>query len=505
MPTAAQIEADLALPTFQVEIYTGGVWVDVSQHVVDVDGEISGSTGDGIGFGVAYQPSQSVTVAQEAFSYSWDHTPIRTKLGFNGVNPQHFIGLIDGLDQERVQATWNAKGFTALIEAVGDIRSPLFYRRPVATATTITSVENPADSSYGAGLINYILWQCGGRPWEQTSAYPNAVFYYRCETAILAPEWSWVNGGNALQAILDLCAAAGGILYQDFDGTVRYVEPFSLASGSPTFHYTDTSLTQAQRVAQNVGHYGGISRSVQTKRLVVDVVKCKFVQRRLQGVQEVYSDKSPRLIEPGVPNAIQLPADLTLPTYRIDRIEHTAGLLRANRKATTSELTVATASAYAQQLNLTLTNTLSERMALYDLKVYGQPLIANEEGSASYGTAPGSYPRIYTIPDSPYVQSRSYAERLCWMYHDFYSDVRPIVTLTGCGFDPRRTLGEIITLTCSDWSMTAETHRIVAIRVSRTGVAMELDLVPTAGLPVASDFFQFDTVYADAAQRQLTY
>lgn len=505
MPTAAQIEADVALPTFQVELYTGGSWVDVSQHVVDVDGEIAGSAGDGIGFGVAYQPSQAITVAKEAFSYSWDRAPVRVKLGFNGTNPQHFIGIIDGLDQERVSATWNAKGYTALIEAVGDIRSPLFYRRPVATATTLTSIENPADAGYGAGLINYILWTAGGRPWEQSSGYPNAVFYYRCETAILAPEWSWVNGGNALQAILDLCAAAGGILYQDFSGTVRYVEPFSLASGAPTYHYTDTALTAAQRAAQSAGHYGGISRSVETRRLVVDVVKCTFVQRRLQGVQEIYSDKSPKLIEPGAPNALVLPADLTLPTYRVDRIAATAGLLRASRAATTSELTVATAAAYAQQLNLVLTNTTSERMALYDLKVYGQPLIANEEGSASYGTAPGSYPRIYEIPDSPYVQSRSYAERLCWMYHDFYNTPRPVVTLTGCGYDPRRTLGELVSLTCSDWGVAAETYRVIAIRVSCTGVAMELDLVPTAGLPVANDFFQFDTAYADATQRQLSY
>lgn len=504
MPTASQIEADVALPTFQVEVHNGTTWVDQTANVVEVDGEIAATSGDdGIGFGAAFQPSQSIKVAREAFTVAWDRKPIRIKLGFNGVNPIHFVGLIDGLDQNRVDATWQAVSYLAIIEAVGDIRSPLFYRRPVATQTTITSIEDPSDGSYGAGLINYLLWRAGGRPYEQSSTYPNAVFYYSTQTAILAPEWSWVNGGNALQAILELCAAAGGLIYQDAGGVVRYVEPFGLASGSPTFHYTDTALTAAQRVSQNAGHYGDISRSVSTRFQVVDVVRCNFVKRRLQGAQEVYSDKEPRLIEPS--EALALPLDLQLPMYRLDRVAHYAALLRSNVKATTSQLAISTPTRYAQRLDLTLTNTTSERVALYDLKVYGQPLVAGEEGSASYGTPSSSYSREYAIPDSPYIQSRAYAERLCWMYWDFYSVVRPIVTLTGCGYDPRRTLGEIVELTCSDWSVSAQRYRITGIRVSRTGVSMDLDLVPISGLPAAEDFFQLDTAYSDATQRQLAY
>jgi hypothetical protein len=238
---------------------------------------------------------------------------------------------------------------------------------------------------------------------------------------------------------------------------------------------------------------------------VVDVVRCNFVKRRLQGVQELYSNKEPLVIEPGAPNAINFPADLTFPTYRVDRIEHYAGLIRASRRASVTDLTVTTSASYAQRLDLVLTNTTSERMALYDLKVYGQPLVAGEEGSASYGTTSSAYPRAYAIPDSPYIQSRAYAERLCWLYHDFYSQVRPIVTLSGCGYDPRRTLGEIITLACSDWGVAMDRYRIIAIRVARTGVSMELDLLPVDNLPEESQFFVLDGVYANADVRQLAY
>lgn len=500
MPTAAQIEAPVANPTFTVELLIGGSWIERTADVLDISTAIETTSGsDGIGFGVGFAPSAEIRVAPEAFNVAWDRTPVRIAYGYNNNNPYHFVGLIDGLADSDDEATWQARGYDALLEGK-EIRSPLYYRRPVATQTTTTSVEDPASPAYRGGLVNYIFWKAGGRPWAQITAYPSAPFYYDCEGAILAPEWTWINGGNALQVLLDLCSAAGGLIYQDTSGIVRYVEPYSFANKAPSFHYTDTPLDAAQRIAQNAGDYGSFSRSA-THALTVDRVRCNFVARRLQGVREVYSDRTPRQLDPG--QSISLPLDLTLPCYRIDSIVANAGTIHTARTVTPAQLTITRTATYAQRVEITLTNTLGEAIAIYDLKVLAQPLMAMEEGSATYGAAPGEYGRELAIPDSPFIQSRVFAERLCWLYYDFYRLRRDIVTLGGCGFDPRRAIGELVTLTNSRRAISALAHRICAIRVARTGIEMELDVVPVAGLPVGADFFQLGGVYSDAQEFEL--
>lgn len=502
MPTAAQIEKDLALPTFQAWLHDGTGYVDVSSDIVDISGEYRVTSGpdDGVGFGIAVAPSQQIQIAREAFSRDWDRRPIRIALGFEGSNPTHFLGLVEGRDRDGPQGSWEATGYHTLIQAVPEIRSPLLYRRPAFTATTATSVENPDDSGWRGGLGNLVLWRAGGRPLEQSGAYPGAVFYYSCETSILAPEWSWLDGGDGAKCLNDLCLAAGGVVYQDTAGVVNYREPFGFAMGTPVITYTDaaSAKTAAARVSGALAQYGRLSERVRTDRRVVDVVTCNFTQRRLQGVQEIYSDKTPRLIEAG--QSLSVTLDLQLPCYRVDRVEAKAGTLRSSVSATSSQLTISITQRHAQRLVITLTNTLGEALGLYDLKAFGQPLVAGEEGSASYGTPAGSYPRAYKVPDSVYIQSKSYAERLCWMYHDFYKVPRAVRTLEGCGFDPRRQLGEIINVVSEDWGMTATPHRVIGKRVSRTGVQMDLDVVDVSGLPKSSDFYQLGGSFSPAAQ-----
>jgi hypothetical protein len=506
MPTATQIEAPVALPTYKVELYLSGVWTDVSADIVDVDGDytLTGSSDDGVGFGLAPAPTQRVTFAREALTRAWDNTPVRISLGFAGTNPVHFVGLIDAVEQHELGGEWRASGYQELIRAAPEIRSPLLYRRPIFTATSASSLENPDSAGWAGGLGNLILWRAGGRPYEQSATYPTALFYYSTQTAIMAPEWTWVNGGDAAGVLDELCRAAGGVIYQDREGVIRYQEPMTYASGTPAIHYTDdvSAASSATRVASSLAQYGTIRRSAQTRRQVVDQVRCAFTARRLQGVQRVYQDATPRLIEPGA--GVTLALDLSLPVYRVSRVEATAYTLRSTRAVMSSELTVTVASFTAQQIIVLFVNTLTEAIGISEIAAYAMPLVAMEEGTASYGT-PGTRPRSATVPDSAYIQTKSHADRLCRMYYDWYSSARPVVELGGCGYDPRRVLGEIVSLTNDPLDLTAVSHRVIGYTVSRTGVAMDLRLVSVAGLPTEADFFVLGTTYADGAVRQLVY
>ncbi len=505
MPTAAQIEAAVASPTFVVQVHNGTSYDDVSADVVSVEGEYqSGSSSDdGIGFGLAPAPSQSITFAREQISRSWDNRAIKTSLGFNGTNPLHFIGIINEAEHHRLGGSWRASGYQDLIAATPEVRTGLYYRRPLFTATSAVSNENP-DAGGATGIGNILLWRAGGRPYAQSATYPTATFYYECSVSIMAPEWSWLNGGDAAQALDELCKTAGGVLFQGTDGVVRYQEPMVLGVGTPTIHYTDnvSAASAATRAASSLAQYGDIRRVGKTRRQVVDVVRCAFVARKLQGVQQVYSDTTTRMIEAS--SALVITLDITLPIYRVSRVVATGYTMRSTRETTTSELTVSIGTTYAQQVSVTLTNTLTEPVGVSALTVFAMPLVAMEEGTATYGT-PGTPPRSYAVPDSVYIQSKSYADRLCRMYYDFYGTARPVVELTGCGYDPRRYLGEIVTLTDSVLGISAVSHRVIGISVSRTGVEMTLRLVSVAGLPVSSDFFDLGTSYSDANSRQLVY
>jgi hypothetical protein len=506
MPTAAQIEAPVAQPTYKVELYLSGAWVDVSADVVDVDGDytLTASSDDGVGFGLAPAPTQRVTFAREALTRAWDQTPVRISFGFNNTNPQHFIGLIDAVEQHEMGGEWRASGYQELIRNAPEIRSGLLYRRPIFTATSAVSNENPDSGGWAGGLGNLILWRAGGRPYEQTATYPTALFYYSTQTAIMAPEWTWVNGGDSAEVLDELCRAAGGVIYQDAAGVIRYQEPMTYASGTPSIHYTDSAAaTDANtRAASGLAQYGTIRRSAQTRRQVVDQVRCVYVARRLQGVQQVYRDTTPRLIEAGAGLTITL--DLTLPIYRVSRVSAVGYTIRSARSVSAAELTISIGTTYAQQVTVTITNTLSEPVGVSELLCYAQPLVSLEEGTATYGT-PGSTPRSATVPDSVYIQSKSHADRLCRMYYDWYSTARPVVELAGCGYDPRRALGEIATLTNSVLSISGVNHRVIGIQPSRTGIAMDLRLVSVAGLPSTSTFFVLDTAYSDSDSRQLVY
>jgi hypothetical protein len=501
-PTRTQIEADVALPVIQV-ILDG---VDVTAHVLDVEGDLAQTAGgDGVGFGAVVQPSATIRIDRAAFSLAWEERPIEIRYGFaDSDKVLYFRGVVTGQERGLAEGSWTMRGFDALIDST-EIRSLVVQDRPIATRTTSGSAENPDGPDYAAGIINEIFWRAGGRPLEQATTYPDAAFSYSCQTAVLSPRYSWANGENGWELLGTLCRAAGGVVYQDSTGVMRYVEPFSLGDGTPTHHFTDEPLTAAQRVSQGKSHYADIRRQASTE-IAVGAVRSPFVARAADLPQEVYASKEPIPLAPG--QSVTVTLELTHPCLRLDGVTIKAALAQRARAATTSEVTVSGVQLVAgQRAVATLANTTAERATVYEVAATGVPLLAGEQGDARY-SAIVARPRgrDLELEDSPYIQSRAFAERRARMFWDFYAEPRPVVTLSGCGFDPDRQLGAIVLLTCSAWGMSAVRHRIVALRPSRAGALMDVDLVPVAGLPFRGDYLVTDQTYdSNAVLLRLAY
>lgn len=477
-PTRAEIVADVTSPTFDVEVWTGIAWQSVSSHVISATARIEATGGEssGVAMGPAVSPEAEVELWAAGWVQAGDRTPVRISFGFAASDKLvRFGGIVMGRGRGATSGRWQLRGWDAHIEAQ-EVRSPLLRRRPIATETTATSAEDTSLSTYAGGLINYILWASGGRPYEQAGTYTTALFYYSCTTALIGPDHTWIAGDNPWEAARRHCRAAGGQLYQDGAGTIRYVDPITLATGTPVFTFTDEVLTQAERAAQGKAGYADITVDIDSS-VAVTGVTAAYVSRLVQGEQTVYEDTIPRMVAGGA--SLVVTCDTQLPLYALAGASIDAAVIRSAAQATPAQVTVSAVLHSAQRVLVTITNTLSQPVMVDAVRVQGRPVSAGEEGSAS---AIVSSARIVTAEDSAVIQSERHAAMLCQMILDAASAGGVLYQLTGCGYDPDRLVGEIVGLTSADLGLSALRCRIVAIDADG-GAWMEATLAPLGSLP----------------------
>lgn len=492
-PSRPQIEAIVTKPTYLVEYDTGGGWTAVtSSYVLEVQGAAESSSGgeNGLGFGATAPATATIRLDPLASSIAWDGTLVRVSFGFDTSDKVvRFAGVIIRRTRQGDEGiAWECAGWDELIRRTA-VYSPLIYRRPASTATTASSVEDPSSGSYRAGLVNYIMWQAGGRPYEQAGSYPSATFYYSCEFSPITPEWSWVAGENAWDELTRLARACGLLIYQAADGVMKAQSALTLA-GSPAYTFTASTFRQANEESSRLEK--------------IAAVRCSYTVRRLQPEQVVYEDQTPRFIAAGA--SITLTVEFSQPVYTLvlnGSALHTTSYVAVSLTGASVSLTTSVSNQAASRLTLTLTNGTSTPCVVAKLTIRGRPIAPVEEGIATSGS--GTPAREIGDDTGVYVQSQLHGERLTKLYLDFYGTVRDRRTLAECGYDPDRAVGEVVNLTYSPWSLSAVQHRISSVRHADTGGTMEVGLVPVSGLPSTSSVFLVGTSYSGSDSRELSY
>lgn len=500
-PTRPQIEAVVTQPTYTVETWNGSAWVALANaDVKDASGLVDVGTGSsGLDFGASAQPKGTLVLERTATTaaLAWQRLKVRASFGFatSTLSPR-ITGIVT--DRERAYGatdedviTLQVAGFDELIRTTA-VYSPAFYRRLPFTPTSISSVEDPTNVAYAGGLGNYILWTAGGRPLEQAGTYPTATFYYTCASALIAPEWSWIAGEDAWAELDRLCRSCGGQVVQQPDGTIAYVNPLAPTTGS----YTLTEATfQSARERGSTKDY-------------VTAARCSYSGRRLQPQQVVYEDTTPRLVPAS--STVNLTLDMERPVYSY--ATKSAGVDTLPDDAYTAmdlnTYSVGYPNVYARFVSsaagravVQLVNNLTTPVVFTRLGLRGQPIAVVETGQETYGS--GSPERAIADQGGIYVQSRAHAARLARLYVDVYGQVRPAIELSGMGYDPDRTLGEVLPTTLATWGITAQPYRVTSINAQQTGATMALTVVPITSIPTTSDLFMVGTTYAGADVRQL--
>lgn len=484
---------------YLVEWKPGATWDDITAYVVSVEGDFKTTgQGNGIAFGDSSDAGATLVVDPNATGAplsvaTWAYVPIRVTFTIDAGAARGAAGVIITFEQPADTVTFNVIGYKQLISTIR-VYSGLLTNRPAATKTTASSIEDPSDPSYVAGLLNWILWAAGGRPYEQAATYTTAVFYYSLTQAPIAPAYSWVAGEDAWSEAVKLVRAAGGQLYQRPDGVVSYVSPLSIAGGSALF-----SLTQDD--------YQDITRKGSAED-TVNSFTTTYLPRVVAGMQEVVSDTTPRVVAAGASVTIELE-----PQYPLAALETASGgtqLLAEAISATSYDGTqILQGTGYthllflaAQLVTIIITNVGSLPFVIEKITLRGQPLVPTEAGTMTIGSGTPTQ----TIEQNPLIQSRGHAQRLARMALAFYGTPRPIITARGCLYDPaNHQIGVAGTLDMSDWGLSSAPIVILGVTINDTGVSADLDLVETTGLPRLSDYFLVQAASQSGTTKKIGY
>jgi hypothetical protein len=505
-PTRAQITGTVTLPKYRVYINQGSGDTLVSGASVlalNTSVQTTNNIRNGFAFGSLSHTQSTIEITRDVSITNWRLARVKIQYGYADSD---FVTAFEGIITER-QRTGNriifqCSGFNYLIERT-EIYTPVFYRRPLATKTTVSSVEDYRELGAEPGLLNIIMYECGGRPYEQPSAIsdPKFKFWYSFDQSIITPRFSWISAENAWDEVFRIVRAAGGQFYQDKNGVFYYKQPLTyghVPSGVTPYHFTESL-------------YSDISEESSTAEKVTSV-RSSFVMRNLEPMQVVYESSEPRLLPKNEETLIRAELQYPVMTYNsnINSVEillddqTIKAIYFDGRDATDafSTLTCSVISKAAQLIELEFDNQTGEPIALNKIEIWGAPVMAGAEGLVKYGTDRTSE---LQLEDNPYIQSYSQAYRLVRMVYDFYSKNYDVRTISGVAYDPDRYLGEVVSLTYTPWGITNERHRIIGLEY-QNGSVMSVTMVSIAGLPTRDDVYIVQTeTYTSGTTKMVSY
>jgi hypothetical protein len=251
-PSRAQIEATIALPTFTVQIDQGAGYVDVTGadvKTVSTKLETTSNIDNAFAFGTIATAGTTVEIADTTIITNWQLAKIRILYGFSTSDKViAFEGVIVRRQHVGHMYSYECAGFNYIIERT-KIYTDVFYRRPIATKTTSTSVEDYTIPGSTPGVLNRIMFESGGRPYEQPGYVgdPDFKFWYSFDQSIVAPKYTWLSADNAWEEVFRLVKAAGGQFYQDKDGVFYYKQPLTFGyveAGATLYHFTEGTYTE---------------------------------------------------------------------------------------------------------------------------------------------------------------------------------------------------------------------------------------------------------------------
>lgn len=449
-----------------------------------------------------------------------------------------------------------ARGFLDLLN-ITFLDTPLFKNRKTATKipyssgdtdaqkyTKLTQQDPTIAAGADVGIINAILWLIGGRPALYKSLYTAQYgslagqypkFYFDCETSIVNPEWIWFNYESLFQDLSNLCKASGGMLKQDTDGVVRYINVFSAKKdwngltltdsdyadlsigqeGTEPYSkivttYTPRYLANSQEVFKTViNEYinkdESVTRQVQFSKPIFKLVN-KTTGKQLTGsfVGDTLKPVKETINAVDIFGTKRIIYSKVIPHKVFYMYKYVfSGALGNFAKVQDTEVIP------SQTASMVFKNQTADNATLYigEVSLFGRTLEAG--GQENYTLPINQYPTIsgykeLRIPDNPYVQSESQAVRLVNITKYLMENPRKFLTVNGVAFNEKLQLGDVIKVQSTFYNINEE-FKIASLSFSNNLSQVNMQLLSMSGLYGLSSLFTVGTSYAGTDTKRITF
>lgn len=289
--------------------------------------------------------------------------------------------------------------------------------------------------------------------------------------------WAWLENESIIEELWKLAAACGGRFYGDAYGQLVYEN---------ATHWLKSPHTTSQQSYTRGAGFQDLTLSWNETELAEEV-SVTWAEREIAESDTVYDSGN---LFVGAGETLTIRGDLGNPVYAIDTFSYTAGT--AGGTDLSGSVSVSPYY-YAQSVLLTIVNS-SSLAATVRVTITGYLASAldgktvSQESADSFWTSREG--RSRKVSGNRYVQSESQAEFLKAFMAD-RQEVPPLFAkLSGCSGNPLRVIGDRITVTDSELSLSATDFYITAVSFrydARGGFVQDFEAVRCSDIhPLAS-------------------
>lgn len=414
---------------FEVQ-WNGAAWTDESANVVSHNGSMNlQETGTGELLTGGVTDTASVTLRNVQYRYSplasGGDSTIRSYINGNG--GMHGIGA-------RLSVGFTLSGGAEYVR----IFTGIIYRHTESTdQRTVTMELRDVGYKYvQERMSTTISTDQRADAWISTLASTLGITSTNLDTSPHTVAYCWLDDDAALDDMRQMAAAAGGRLYFDHSGVMRYEEPT---------HWLTTPHTSSQWTFDG-GDFRSLPPNYDPLQLATEIV-VEYAPRVRNELQELYTLDEAKIIAPG--STVTFEARLSSPAISIITPElETDYWISSSGGHPLNDSCAIAITKYAQRVTVAITNSHTTQAAILSyFQIRGEPVAGGptKEVTEAVASPAISHTRTRSVRGNPYHQGRPMAAGIASYLADRYGRLIPTWQLSGVPGVPQLELGDRIT------------------------------------------------------------
>ena len=365
----------------------------------------------------------------------------------DGTSVQLFSGVIKTVREQSPTPTQ-----TGIVTIDARTMEDMYLNR--RQSTTVTAFAEMHDESYTEADIM--------ARWLDDAGLTDGQ--YTIDPGLFRIPYAWLDDESLVEECWLLAAACGGRFYGDANGDLVYENAThwlktphtTVSTAEPDNAFTRDDFTGFEMWWDDTDLYKNVT--------------VEYSGRAQDAPDSVWEPEEDITVP--ADDSVSVTATFRQPAYSISGISYTAATVGGID--ITSDVTATFATQNAQRAEVTFTNANTTYAArLHDVTISGVPITGGPDGEVTATSSDtfwtGRTPRDRSIRANVYVQTRPHAAMIAAMLADVQGKPRRMYKLSGVPGDPRRKVGDRISITDAQTSTSVRYGYIVELGWSLSG------------------------------------